>query len=345
MLIQDITPVRTPKRVQHKKFEQPEKCIRCGLKSPVKGRRVCHRCRTHDWKVSKGEVLPPDYKDVTTEPYKEPLRQVKDGFGYYGAVVSTKTGSHVQCHICGFFYRGLSHHIAQFHKMNTKDYRVNYGLRMRDGLLSAQEKQRRQAMVMKNPNWRQQNKKALAAAHAATRRRVKKGKHKQGGNTWTLQKRNERGNCPDQCIAKIQELAKREGYASYNEFERTYGSGLMVSVKYHFKSWSNACKIAKVVTHAEFEKRDYEKRKQVVLNQIKDFYKKNGRTPQSADFNTSKEMPNQTTVSKMFGTLNRAREEAGVPLLVKRGAYRFEEVPHPSALVNAVRVVKAHVVK
>ena len=86
-------------------------CIQCG-QTKVEGakRKLCSSCRTLNSFVGKGIIRESDFPDVTVAGYKQPMTKVEDGFGYLGAITTTKDGKHIQCHICGYFFGRLANH-------------------------------------------------------------------------------------------------------------------------------------------------------------------------------------------------------------------------------------------
>lgn len=300
-------------------------CKQCHKPIPKSGgtRSICSTCRVFNSQVQRGIILPPDYPDTTTKPYKEPLLAVDgDGFGYIGALVHTKTGSHVQCHICGYFYGNLGAHVSRKHNVSHRDYKSTYGLRITSSLLSPLARQKAQAAYNKNAR---DNALHLATitrkAHKVTKKLRQSGQLKTGGNMWTEQTRNERGKCRLQTIAKIQELYRiHDGVITAKLFEDTYGmaathkQGVIYTL---FGNWEKALQAAGLHTHKQKQAAIKQQKTQEALIAIKKFYQFHGRTPQYSDFKSDDSLPHPRTINHCFSSFNEARAMANVPLLVK----------------------------
>lgn len=300
-------------------------CAQCKQKREIQyNRQICNACRSLNQKVNIGEARPPEFSEVNTRAYKEPMEKVEKGFGFYGAVTQTNDGKHIQCHVCGYFFENLSSHIVLKHKIKAVAYKIKYGLRLKEGLLSPiykmQAQARYNAVARKTPaEYREMSRKAKIA-------RAEKGV-KTGGNMWSKQGRNERGNCKAQTLAKIKMVAERNGgVVTQPLLEKAYGQGVLYSVRHWFGSWKKALIEADIKDY--FAQKDdlREKTREIIKEKFMQFYKETGRTPQWSDLETYDELPSAHSVQYLFPNINVARLEAGIPLLVYKG-HKWIEVP------------------
>lgn len=287
-----------------------KKCNQCNeVRKIPTNRKICQGCRTLNTRIYKGEVRLPDFDEVNVTNYKEPLEEVKDGYGYIGAIVQTNDGKHIQCHLCGYFYAALGAHIKNRHKMEARDYKVKFGLRLKDGLLSPTEKEKRQ--ISYNRTARKTPEEFAEMSRKGKIAREAKGT-KVGGNMWTAQTRNEKGVCKDQTLAKIRHVAELcGGTPVWGVYMSEYGG--MDVVKHWFGSWQKAVEAAGIETYLQGRRRERRNKMKDIENMIRTFYTEEGRTPSTSDFNSVEYLPSQRTVTKLFGTLNKARASAGVP--------------------------------
>lgn len=298
-------------------------CPQCKSKrSWPANRSICSGCRTFNARVKRGEILSPTYTETSTEGYKKPMQPVEKGFGYIGAITQSKDGEKIQCHICGYFFANLGAHVRMMHEQTAREYKYKFGLRITQGLVSPVER-----MKMQN----RYNDKARAAASkgiASIRKKWADEPWDTGGDVWSSQTRNEKGMCRAQTLAKIKHLAElNDGIALWNDFVRMYGTGQRNVVAHWFGTWDKAVAEAGLTTYDGRRKSLIEGKKKDVVQKIADFYELHGRTPQSSDFNSMNEFPSATNISKMFGSLNAARREAGVPELIHISGSRWEERP------------------
>lgn len=273
--------------------------------------RVCEHCTILNSYVRRGMIREPDYPETTTEHYKEPMVPVEGGYGYIGAITETKDGEHVQCHICGYFFGRLGSHVKA-HKITPREYKMKFGLRIDDGLLSPVRKKAAQGTFNKTARGTE----ALAKATRASKEKWHKEPWKVPHAPWTAEMRNLKGMCKEQTIVKIQSLAKRNnGIARQEDFVAEWGSA--GSVYYWFENWANAVRAAGLETYYARARRLFRKRTDDALVAMRDFYVRTAQTPQRADFKAENNLPSYKTMVKRFGTLNNARTAAGVPLLIK----------------------------
>lgn len=291
-------------------------CEQCGEKKHIpENRTLCHGCRRFNSDVTAGRILKPNYQDINTEPFKEPMLKVEDGFGYYGAVTTSKDGEFIQCHICGYFFKVLIRHVMNKHQISSRDYKVSHGLRLKDGLLAPKmreelierfEKHRSAAGFGTDEN----NKKAWEAS----KQKRESGELQTGGSTWTGITRNERALCRAQVLEKIKHVAEvNDGLITNKLMIQEYGEEYRATIKTQFGSWKNALHEADLLTFEELKNKTFKKRKKDMIQRIKSFYLETGHPPYSSDFNSNSDLPAQQWVSKNFGTLNKARRLAGVP--------------------------------
>lgn len=284
-------------------------------------RNKCSQCRKIQADINKGRMRAPDYTEVNTSNFKEPMQKVEDGFGYYGAITTTNDEQLIQCHVCGYYFARLSSHIMNKH-MPVREYKLKFGLRIKDGLLSPVA--RKEAQMGFNRSARDQRRN-LEKMWQRTKQLRAEGKLKTGGPTWTAQTRNEKGMCRDQTLAKLQSVAATNGGKITTKlYEAEYGQGAMETVRYWFGSWEAALQEAGLASHKKLKTEERHARAQSYLLAIKRFHKETGRTPQSSDFNSVEYLPAQRSVSRMFKTLNDARQLAGVPQLMKVGGRWIE---------------------
>lgn len=311
-----------------------KKCILCKqMRSIPDNRQKCVGCRRFESNLKKGLIRDPEFPDVNTRGYKEPLQEVEDGYGFYGAIRATNDGELIQCHMCGFYYAHLSSHVLNKHKVNVRDYKLKYGLRINDGLVSEKERQRKQDTYNK---FARKTPAEMRAMSRRARASIKKKGVKLGGQGWNAQTRNEKGMCRDQTAAKIKAVAEaNDGVPTQKQFLQMFGTGQISVVNYWFGSWREALAELGYTHFTEALARRREEERENTIDGINRFYSLYGRTPQSADFEEKTWLPNAKRVGVLFGSLNEARREAGVPLLIQKGRTWVEVHPDEEPLTTA----------
>lgn len=266
----------------------------------------------------KAGVILPKTEETVYEHYKEPLRKVKDGYGYYGTIASNKDRTHIQCHVCGYFFRSLASHITK-HGINTRDYKEKFQLRLSRSLVSQKHREEKIARYLALPQ--EERKKVAERARKALKTRKKRVRY---SGTYSQERKNEEGRCADQLIDKIHKLTKKMGRVpTSQEFREHYG-GYLNSIRTTFGSWKVAVERAGLKLDYVRQQRTYEE----LTDSLRNFYEKYNRTPTGADMRNEDSLFSPSTYKNHFGTLNNAREEAGIPKLIRmagHGGYKWRE--------------------
>lgn len=263
-----------------------------------------------------GYIRPID-RLLTMQNYKEPLTPVPDGYGYLGTVMATKDGEYIQCHICGKLLQHMSGHIFQTHKMKVAEYKEQFGLSPRTALASEKvrwELKRRGLEFFKNltpekkEEFKIKRRESLLKGRTSSHRTNRQPKE-------SLEQKNLKGTCPQQLLAKIQEVASDLGYTpSLKEFVTECGSQRYkhLIIKTH-GSWLKAVALAGLDKRVpkgvpkKYKKHDTEE----LLEYLKIFAEENNEIPTHTDF-ISGVLPEEGIYVRRFGSIENARQQAGV---------------------------------
>lgn len=272
--------------------------------------------------ITPGVGVDPAGYEIIYENYKEPLKSIPTGvgYGYYGTIATTADHTLIQCHICGELFRSLGLHVRK-HKVTAADYKQRFQLKATAALVSDEARHEMQrttvrAVTKELPPWlAEYNRKVQSGEvkHIGTKRR-------EGG--MSLQKRNELGNCPDQVLEKIKDLANQLGHTpSYDEFIYHYKSKYIHSIKYHHGSYLKAVEKAKLVSAKQLKEPDNE----YLLKQLVDFNEKYGHIPMRSDFERGL-LPSRQMYWRRFGSLNEARIQAGLNAVISMPFGQIQEL-------------------
>lgn len=193
---------------------------------------------------------PVSEKFLTFSNYKEPLRSVPNGHGYMGTVALSLDKKSIQCHVCGGLFRSLAFHIRSAHGLTVKAYRKIFELSPQTALVS---EQLRLYLKQKTLDW---IKTLTPEEKEEYRRKSREGRRRsfaerRYGSFYqpkiTLETKNKRGTCPDQLLAKIQEVAEKLGYTpSLAEFIHVTGGQRYKHLIFAtFGSWKKALEVGK----------------------------------------------------------------------------------------------------
>lgn len=262
--------------------------------------------------------------NLTISNYKEPLRPVKDGFGYQGTLIGTIDGTKIQCHICGELFGELSKHIIR-HKMNVKEYREKFELARSTALISESVREERKVRTLKwlNSLSPEEKKDFLKRSRSKMSATAKKKRALAGQPKVSLETKNKRGTCPDQLLDKIKKCAEAIGQTpSKREFIDWCESQRYVHLIYKtFGSWSAAIKMINLKKRVKKEcggRKKYSNEE--LLEYLQIFYQENGTPPTETDCRRGL-IPDSSVYKRRFGSLPKARELAGIYDEVSKGGY------------------------
>lgn len=182
--------------------------------------------------------------DLICENYKEPLKKIpeKEGFGYYGVIMTTKNKNLIQCHICGKLFRTLGKHIRT-HGMDKKIYKWKFGLQLTNPLSSESEIENRRARFHEWNDKLSPKQKRVLSLYAYSKRKTYRG-----GKGWTqaLEHKNKLGTCRDQLIDSLKKVSEKMGRTpSPREYiKETGGYSKFRKIQKTFGKWSTAIKEA-----------------------------------------------------------------------------------------------------
>lgn len=249
--------------------------------------------------------------------YKEPLREIMGGFGYYGTLAYSKDRDKVQCHLCGKMFGALRMHIIRTHKMSVINYKVKIGLAQGTALIS--EGTRRKLIQNAYPVWLKTTKDWDKFAQARKEGREKFWASKPERHKKPLESFNKTGTCPDQLLDIIDRTIKSFGRTpTYKEFKAFHHGRYSKIILATYGTWSNALsKLGKKTVHIP----SYDKEE--LLNSMREFYAINRRTARWSDFKRGL-ISGYGAYLRCFGTLNNARRAANVPIIVQHGRKTME---------------------
>lgn len=266
--------------------------------------------------------------------YKEPLRANASGFGYLGTIAETKDGKYIQCYECGKLFTKLSIHIP-VHNITVKEYRDKYEIAYSTPLASRLARERQSVIYRENISSKT-HKKAIAGL-AKYRADVKDGKRphilpKQGS---LLERKNKKGTCPDQLIDKLQKLtADNNGHIGYRELQKNH-TAFLGNIIRTFGTLVKARKMANL-SNKGYDVFRYSEEQ--LVEALRDFYQLHNRVPTCTDFKSENNLPNYKAYISRWGSINRARFMAGIPLIVQIGQHQFVEVTADEATKRGVLI-------
>lgn len=243
--------------------------------------------------------------------YKEPLKEIEDGYGYWGTLAQTDDGEEIQCHVCGELVVNLGHHAYIKHGIKAREYRVKFKLGLRTPLCSDVWSEKCKARKLKE--WAslsiEEREERIETMRNAQRQA------KQVGPERSLEALNKDGMCPDQLISHIQSLAEKLGKSpSHAEFVTEYDGKYVGAIKRTFGSWNGAKKMADLApcksgSKVPHNRSDYDN--ETLLEFLRSFYKEKKVIPTNSDWQKGF-FPSYHLYKHRFGGIAKARELAGI---------------------------------
>lgn len=262
-----------------------------------------------------GNMPAPD--DVIFYGYKEPLRKFDGGFGYMGVLSYSKEKDKVQCHICGRMFRAINNgHLGKVHKTTALEYKLRVGLSPTASLVGEGTRKKLFERPV-NPNRIEELKKV----HKKRNAHIKKtGNDPQIHRKLSLEVKNKRGTCPDQLLDKIDKTIKSFGRVpTEEEFKNFHHGKFLGSIRNTYGTWNKA--LAKL-GHKSYSPRYT---REDLLEAMRNFFQVHKRTPRWSDMERGL-LPSSTSYYNQFKSLNQARQEAKVPVLIPVGRHHEESM-------------------
>lgn len=261
---------------------------------------------------SIGAIEVDDVMFYTT--YKEPLRAVEKGHGYYGTLLYSPSKDVIQCHECGEWFKalygGYKGHLTT-HDLDKNKYLEKYELSRTTKLIAEGVRNGARERYMKRD----------AAFYVQAAANLKTDKAMQNRRTATLGKRirletkNKRGNCPDQLLDKItQVVEENNGRISIPLFKEKWGTTYQSTIAQTFGTWKKAVELVGFRDGRSDHYTDVE-----LLTFMSNFYQEFKRVPVNTDFARGY-LPSVNVYYRRFKTLNEARRRANIPQLIMTGA-------------------------
>lgn len=265
------------------------------------------------------------FKDtfLTFKNYKEPLLEIpkKEGFGYYGTLLGTEDGQHIQCHTCGELFQDLTVHLRFTHRTTNQEYREKYQLNRTTSLISENMREKRKQTTLA---WLESlTKEQIVEYRNKSKTALLKWRKNNPEMPWTkrLESMNKVGSCPDQVLEKIKEIKEQLGKVpTLQEFVVATGGQRYKHLIFKFYgSWNNALKLLKYKTRPSYgigiRGKSYQKEE--LLEYMKLFVKENNKIPTFTDFKAGM-LPDYQVYARKFGNIENARQEAGVYELINK---------------------------
>lgn len=252
--------------------------------------------------------------------YKEPLKKIEEGkgYGFYGVVATSKDGNFVQSHCDGKLYRYISNTHAMKHGFkNVLEYKKFFQLA--DSTVLAGRETREKYLN----NYFKRSKKDLIERLRAMKEKAIQANRDRKGSKIRLEVRNKRGNCPDQLIQKIRDLKKELGRTpSRRDFKLKWKGRFMGTIYETLGSWTKAVQLAGMKPLSKVREDKYSR--ESLIKYLQNFYKRFDRTATKVDAEAGY-IPSVDTYRKHWKTMNAARIQAGVPIIIRMGRHGVAE--------------------
>lgn len=263
--------------------------------------------------------------DVMFGNMKEPLMPAPSGsYGYLGVILYNKSKDKIQCHVCGKFYRALSGsgHL-KLHEMSNDEYKEKFEIDRTVALCAEGTREKHLNALLMREDYQDGTVLKKLNKYTKSKNANEQRKKTNLGKKRRIYAKNKTGHCPEQLLDKIKQLHAKLGYVPNGEdFKREHTGKYISSIIQTFGSYNKA--IEKCGFEIPDKFRNSYKRDDLI-NYLKDFYKRFGRTASNTDFKRGY-LPSIKVYIRVFGSLNNARIEAGVPVTINLGYGRWSEV-------------------
>ena len=216
---------------------------------------------------------------VSVPNYKEPILPVSNGYGWYGLQAYDFQGDKLMCHECGKMFGSLSEHIRK-HELNPNEYRKKFGLlqktRLESKTINDMKSRIRKDYFVNNPDIKRARIKTLISSKTTKSAANCKGIKKR------LQFFNLNDSCPEQVLRRLSYLASIFGDNISVSQVLSQDSSLIPQLNYYYGTFNKAKQLLKLTKNPAEGFTQYPK--QLILEDIINFYRKNKRWPTKSDY-------------------------------------------------------------
>lgn len=239
-----------------------------------------------------------------------PIQELKDGFGYLGVLLRNTVTDQLQCHICGKWFKGLSNHIIQTHKLLSRDYKIKYGFALTLPLQS-------RSTLAKHSERARKEKSLEHLSKVRDLKKLSKGRRWWKKHGWenhfkkTESFKNLNGLCDEQMARRFLNVCDIVGKMASGRDLKKHDEPLLSAINRRgtlnqFKLKHNFGEIVEKKLYTDSS----------ILNVLRKFYKDHKRVPCSTDFRNGN--PSDVTIRNHFGSWRNAVELAGIPTMEGR---------------------------
>lgn len=253
--------------------------------------------------------------------YKQKAPFVPSGKSVLGALEYREADDKVRCHECGEWFISLSQHLGKSHALLAADYKKRHGLNLTASLcglrLSAVFSRRSKRTISQSPISPAQRSEWLRKAVIARADKYRGSTMRADSRASEL--RNESGTCQAQLLGKIREIAEKLGRTPTQA--DLHNGGISVrsaQLALGVHSLPEVLALAGMAPKRSYGD-TYRYTPQMLIELLRAFTVKYGRTPTVHDVQKFKLLPDYGTFKRHFGSMRAAYQAAGV---FKGNAYR-----------------------
>ncbi len=180
-------------------------------------------------KVSSQAEIENLYKEGSHAPYTP----VKNGYGYYGVLLSHKETGKIHCHLCNGWFNHLGAHIAKTHKIKSSDFKRQFGFSQRQPLCSESFSGHCSDNILKSIA----SGKIKPIPHEIAKTISRKnGKRKSKKHTLLFLNKN--SICPEQVKQRVMALGEKLGHYPSSEEMKVHEPTLFSLIVRRYKKWN-----------------------------------------------------------------------------------------------------------
>lgn len=257
--------------------------------------------------VSSNAEIENLYKVGANAPYD----MVKDGFGYYGVLISHKETGKIHCHICGKWFKGLGNHVVRKHGMTAVAYKKTYGFTKRQPLCAVSSSGKISVVAKKNAKRLREMAQNLKGKPAWNR-----GKQRKKHWPQSLSSINDHLMCPGQVADRYEAVSEQVGHPATTFDLAKYDQALLSLVKRRYKTFNKFLKATGMKKVRKQVGGHRVKRSDILLG-VRECYRYFKHVPTTLEYDRwhlrqkAEKSYSLNTVFKWFGSWNRCLTSAG----------------------------------
>lgn len=260
--------------------------------------------------ISQESLFSPNTNYESIYKVEPPLMKVNANFGYNGVIIRDRAKDLLQCHECGLWFDNLGTHVANTHKISSRDYKIKHGLFIATPLCS-----RRLSKILSDHALENNNivtVRGTSPIGIVGKKNITKEKNGSLGSRSSMAYKNQQSLCPEQIKARYKIIEIQCGKVPTLSEIQKYDHQLYTWIWKHGGRKGVQQMLGIEVGNGQF---DHDWDELSAIASVRLYAIKNG------SINSKNCEPCVSTLKRLFGSYRRAMTQAGLIAKGRKGYF------------------------